>query len=69
MAAFGLGTVPLLSLGAMGLRRIVLQHRWRRRGFALLVLVTGTWTIWARAALADPTAVRSFLRHCTNLLT
>jgi sulfite exporter TauE/SafE len=69
MAAFGLGTVPLLSLSAVGLRRIVLQRLWRRRVFALLVLVTGVWTIWARAALAHPDGVKDLLRHCTTLFT
>jgi hypothetical protein len=69
MAAFGLGTVPLLSLGALGLRRIALASPARRRAFAILVLATGVWVIWARAALADPTAVRNFLRHCATLFT
>jgi sulfite exporter TauE/SafE len=69
MAAFGLGTAPLLSLGALGLRRIALTSPGRRRVFAVFVLISGVWFIWARAALADPTAVRSFLRHCTTLFT
>jgi len=50
MLAFGLGTVPALSLAAVGLRRLVLVTLWRRRLFALLILVTGMWTIWARAS-------------------
>ena len=69
MAAFGLGTVPVLSLGAIGLRRLVMRSLWRRRAFALLILVTGCWTIWARVALANPDGVRDFLRHCTTLFT
>jgi sulfite exporter TauE/SafE len=48
MAAFGLGTVPALSLAALGLRRLVLASLWRRRVLALLVLTTGLWTIWMR---------------------
>jgi sulfite exporter TauE/SafE len=49
MLAFGAGTLPALSLVALGLRRVVLATLWRRRLFAGLVLVTGLWTIWARA--------------------
>jgi sulfite exporter TauE/SafE len=49
MVAFGAGTVPALSLAALGLRRLVLSSLWRRRVFALLVLTTGLWTIWMRA--------------------
>jgi len=49
MVAFGLGTVPALSFAALGLRRLLLATLWRRRVFALLVLVTGLWTIWTRA--------------------
>jgi sulfite exporter TauE/SafE len=67
MAAFGLGTVPVLSLSAVGLRRIVMRSLWRRRAFALLVLATGCWTIWARAALVVPEGMRNFLRHCATL--
>jgi uncharacterized protein len=69
MTAFGLGTVPLLSLSAVGLRRLVMRSLWRRRAFALLVFGTGCWTIWARVALANPDGVRDFLRHCTTLFT
>ena len=49
MVAFGAGTVPALSLAALGLRRLVLSSLWRRRVLALLVLTTGLWTIWMRA--------------------
>lgn len=49
MAAFGAGTVPALSLAALGLRRLLLATLWRRRAFAMLVLATGLWTIWMRA--------------------
>ena len=48
MLAFGAGTLPALSLAALGLRRVVLATRWRRRLLAGMVLVTGLWTIWAR---------------------
>jgi sulfite exporter TauE/SafE len=50
MAAFGAGTLPALSLAAVGMRRFVLGTLWRRRGFAALILVTGIWTIWQRAS-------------------
>jgi hypothetical protein len=50
MAAFGAGTVPALSLAALGLRRLVMGSLWRRRLFALLILATGLWTIWTRAS-------------------
>jgi sulfite exporter TauE/SafE len=49
MLAFGLGTVPALSLAALGLRRLVLASLWRRRLFACLILASGLWTIWTRA--------------------
>jgi uncharacterized protein len=50
MLAFGAGTLPALSLTAVGLRRLVLTTLWRRRLFAALVLATGLWTIWTRAS-------------------
>lgn len=69
MVAFGLGTVPALSLGGVGLRRVALASRARRRAFALLVLGTGVWYIWARALLVDPDGTRGFLLHCSTLFT
>jgi uncharacterized protein len=48
MAAFGLGTVPALSLAALGVRRFVFSSLARRRLFAALVLLTGLWAIWIR---------------------
>lgn len=50
MLAFGAGTLPALSLTALGVRRLVLATLWRRRVFAALVLATGLWTIWIRAS-------------------
>jgi uncharacterized protein len=50
MAAFGMGTVPALSFAAVGIRRLLMTSRWRRRAFALLILATGLWTIWMRAS-------------------
>ncbi|HWA58725.1 MAG TPA: sulfite exporter TauE/SafE family protein [Gemmatimonadales bacterium] len=48
MLAFGLGTVPALSVAAVGVQRLVLSSLARRRLFALLVLGTGLWVIWKR---------------------
>ncbi|HTS87797.1 MAG TPA: sulfite exporter TauE/SafE family protein [Gemmatimonadales bacterium] len=67
MAAFGLGTVPVLSLGVLGLRRLIALGPWRRRLFASLVLVSGSWAIWARTALADHGTARALLLHCRSL--
>ncbi len=50
MLAFGVGTVPALTFAAVGVRRLVMTSLWRRRVFALLILTTGLWTIWKRAA-------------------
>lgn len=50
MLAFGTGTVPALTFAAVGVRRLVMTSLWRRRLFALLILTTGLWTIWKRAA-------------------
>jgi sulfite exporter TauE/SafE len=49
MIAFGAGTLPALSLAALGLRRFVLTSLWRRRVLALLLLAAGSWAIWTRA--------------------
>jgi sulfite exporter TauE/SafE len=50
MLAFGMGTVPALSLAALGMRRIALGTLARRRAVATLILLTGLWTIWTRAS-------------------
>ncbi|HUL70103.1 MAG TPA: sulfite exporter TauE/SafE family protein [Gemmatimonadales bacterium] len=68
MAAFGLGTVPALSLGVLGLRWVVLAEPRRRRLLALLVLVTGCWAIWARTALPNPDTLRTLLWDCRPLI-
>jgi hypothetical protein len=49
MLAFGAGTLPALSIAALGLRRFALATLARRRLFAALVLATGLWVIWTRA--------------------
>lgn len=51
MVAFGLGTVPALSLAALGLRRLVAGTLWRRRVLAVAVLTVGLVTLASRAAL------------------
>lgn len=56
MGAFGLGTVPALSLAAFGLRRFVLASLARRRALAALILVTGLWMIWMRTSTRGATA-------------
>lgn len=48
MAAFGLGTVPALSLAALGIRRFIFSSLARRRIVAALLLVTGLVAIWMR---------------------
>ncbi len=50
MAAFGLGTVPALSVAAFGLRRFLMASLWRRRTLAFVILLIGLWTIWTRAS-------------------
>lgn len=49
MVAFGLGTVPALSLAAMGLRKLVAGTLWRRRLLAAVVLLVGVVTLADRA--------------------
>lgn len=50
MLAFGAGTIPALSVAALGLRRATLTRLWHRRLLAILILATGLWAIWTRAA-------------------
>jgi hypothetical protein len=57
LAAFGVGTVPALSLAALGAGRIAQVGPRLRRALALVVLVSGWWSISTRAGLwAEPTA-------------
>ena len=49
MLAFGIGTLPALTLATLGLRRIITGSLWRRRLFAALILTVGVWAIWTRA--------------------
>ncbi|MBK9690655.1 MAG: sulfite exporter TauE/SafE family protein [Gemmatimonadetes bacterium] len=52
MLAFGIGTVPALSVAAVGVQRVLLGSRWRRRLFAGVTLAIGLWTIWNRATMS-----------------
>jgi uncharacterized protein len=54
MLAFGLGTVPALSLFPALFRRIAGRGIWHRRAVAALVLLAGLWSIGNRAFLAHP---------------
>jgi hypothetical protein len=48
MAAFGIGTAPLLVVFGLGVGRLVTQRMWTRRALALLVLVAGLWMVVQR---------------------
>ncbi|HMV32637.1 MAG TPA: sulfite exporter TauE/SafE family protein [Gemmatimonadales bacterium] len=61
MLAFGLGTVPALSIAAYGVQRVLLGSRWRRRVFAGVTLALGLWTIWNRATM--PTGSTAHQHH------
>lgn len=52
MLAFGVGTLPALSVAALGLRRVIMTSLWRRRLFAVLLLAVGLRTVWMRASHA-----------------
>lgn len=56
MVAFGAGTVPLLSVAALGLRRLTPQGLVARRVVAAVVLLVGLWSIAARTGLLPGTA-------------
>lgn len=49
MLAFGLGTLPALSIAAIGLRRVTPASLTARRVLAVLVLAAGLWSIGMRA--------------------
>lgn len=55
MLAFGAGTVPALSVAAVGLRRITGRSLAARRWLAAAVLAAGLWSIAARAGLIGRT--------------
>jgi uncharacterized protein len=51
MLAFGAGTLPLLSVAALGLRRMTPRGLGARRMLAAVVLLVGLWSIGARTGL------------------
>lgn len=57
MLAFGAGTVPALSVAAVGLHRVTGRSLAARRWLAAAVLVAGLWAIAARAGLWGHTHV------------
>lgn len=56
MAAFGLGTTPLLAVFGLGVGRLITQRLWTRRALALLVLVAGLWMVVQRHGKAGMAA-------------
>ena len=54
MVAFGLGTVPALTVFPALLRRLAARGIWYRRIVAGLVLAAGLWSIGMRARMAPP---------------
>ena len=58
MVAFGLGTVPGLSVLALGMRRFAARGIWQRRALAALMLAVGAWSIGSRVVRADDMADR-----------
>jgi len=48
MVAFGLGTVPALTLLSAGVKRFAARGVWQRRALATLVLAAGLWSIARR---------------------
>jgi sulfite exporter TauE/SafE len=55
MAAFGVGTVPALSLAALGAGHLAQAGPNLRRALAVVVLASGWWSISTRAGLwAEP---------------
>lgn len=55
MVAFGAGTVPLLSVAALGLRRMTPRGLVARRMVAAVVLLVGLWSIATRTGLLSGT--------------
>jgi len=48
MVAFWAGTLPALSVAAVGLRKLAATTPWVRRGVALAVLTAGLWSLGLR---------------------
>lgn len=56
LAVFGLATVPALLVAVAGLRRLVTSSLALRRGLALVVLVSGLWSLSLRTGLGSADA-------------
>lgn len=65
MAAFGLGTAPLLSTVALGLRRIVARDLRVRRLLAAAVLAASLWSVAMRQGILGSHAMQSQGEHGT----
>ena len=52
--AFGMGSVPALSVAVVGLRRLTGRSLWARRMVALVVLLTGLGSLALRADMGTP---------------
>jgi sulfite exporter TauE/SafE len=51
MAVFGLGTLPALSIAALGVRRFSARSLGARRTLAAIILLAGLWSIATRTGL------------------
>lgn len=53
LLVFGLGTVPGLSIGAFGARKLMTSRPWMRTAAAAAVVAIGLHAVWVRASM-DP---------------
>jgi sulfite exporter TauE/SafE len=63
MVAFGLGTVPALSLLSVGVQRFAARGAWHRRAIATLVLAAGLWSIGRRVERPVPSDTPAAVQH------
>ncbi len=63
MIAFGLGTVPALSVAAVGLQRYTARSPGARRLLAALVLTAGLWSIGMRSGILPSAHAGHFSSH------
>jgi len=63
MAVFGLGTLPALSIAALGVRRFSARSLGARRTLAAIILIAGLWSIATRTGLFSWT---NFAAHPTH---
>lgn len=50
MAAFGLGTAPLLTTVALSAHRVLHRHPWARKALAVVAMLAGLWVVASRGA-------------------